>query len=583
MDLSDKKEEIRRAADIVQVIGQYVQLKKRGQNYIGLCPFHSEKTPSFTVSQEKQIYHCFGCGKGGDIFNFWMEYHNLSFPQALKDLARQYNISLPEYEKSPDQKKQSDLIESLFEINEVAGMYYHDVLIGKPNGRPGRDYFSRRKLSQNIISEFRLGYAVDSWDNLVNFLKSRDIPLDKAAKAGLIVSKNTNGYYDRFRGRVIFPIFNLNHQIIGFGGRVLDASLPKYLNSPETPLYHKGRYLYGLDSAYKEIRSKGFSIIVEGYMDLLALRQFGVKNVAATLGTALTADQVRRLKSYAKKVVVLFDSDDAGKQAALKSFPLFLNEGISANVFVLPGGEDPDSFINKYGLAEFNKLLENSMPIFDFYLDQELANGELGIDRKIKLIKDLLPVFMELEDRTVKFLYIHLFSEKMGIDENEIWEELRLEERKLKKDQDLSGFKKRLLSIQDAKKYGSDLQFLKLLAHYPEKIDNFRDQQWELIVTDPSVVKIVKLFMEKFPFKDNLYEMEGFLDDPISREQLRVALISNPYDKGIVDQAVGEFLNKIAKTKISQSISRARAEGNIEAINHLIKEKQGLDLRNKRN
>lgn len=583
MDLSDKKEEIRRAADIVQVIGQYVQLKKRGQNYIGLCPFHSEKTPSFTVSQEKQIYHCFGCGKGGDIFNFWMEYHNLSFPQALKDLARQYNISLPEYEKSPDQKKQSDLIESLFEINEVAGMYYHDVLIGKPNGRPGRDYFSRRKLSQNIISEFRLGYAVDSWDNLVNFLKSRDIPLDKAAKAGLIVSKNTNGYYDRFRGRVIFPIFNLNHQIIGFGGRVLDASLPKYLNSPETPLYHKGRYLYGLDSAYKEIRFKGFSIIVEGYMDLLALRQFGVKNVAATLGTALTADQVRRLKSYAKKVVVLFDSDDAGKQAALKSFPLFLNEGISANVFVLPGGEDPDSFINKYGLAEFNKLLENSMPIFDFYLDQELANGELGIDRKIKLIKDLLPVFMELEDRTVKFLYIHLFSEKMGIDENEIWEELRLEERKLKKDQDLSGFKKRLLSIQDAKKYGSDLQFLKLLAHYPEKIDNFRDQQWELIVTDPSVVKIVKLFMEKFPFKDNLYEMEGFLDDPISREQLRVALISNPYDKGIVDQAVGEFLNKIAKTKISQSISRARAEGNIEAINHLIKEKQGLDLRNKRN
>jgi DNA primase len=583
MDFSDTKEEIRRAADIVQVIGQYVQLKKRGQNYIGLCPFHSEKTPSFTVSQEKQIYHCFGCGKGGDIFNFWMEYHNLTFPQALKDLARQYNVSLPDYKNSPGERKKSDLIEFLFEINELAGRYFHDVLIKRPHGKPGRDYFSERKLSQDTISKFRLGYAVHSWDGLVNFLKRKDIPLDKAAKAGLIVSNNTNGYYDRFRGRIIFPIFNLNHQIIGFGGRVLDDSLPKYLNSPDTPLYHKGRYLYGLDSAYTGVRAKGFSIIVEGYMDLLALRQHGVANVVATLGTALTADQVRRLKSYAKKVVVLFDSDDAGKQAALKAFPLFLNEDLSAKVLVLPGGEDPDSFINKYGVTKFDELLGNSIPIFDFYLDQALANEEPGVDGRIRLIKDVLPIFMELEDRTAKFLYIHLFSEKTGIDEGEIWEELRLEEGKLKKSSGLHEFKNRLASTQDTKKYGSDLQFLKLLAHYPEKIDNFRGQQWELLVSDQNIVKIIKVFMEKFPCKGNLYEVEEFLDDPITREQLRVALISNPYDKDTVDQAVGEFLNKISKMRISQSISRARAEGNIEAINHLIKEKQGLDLSNKRN
>ncbi len=583
MDFSDKKEEIRRAADIVQVIGQYVQLKKQGQNYIGLCPFHSEKTPSFTVSQEKQIYHCFGCGRGGDIFNFWMEYHNLTFPQALKDLARQYNVSLPEYNNSPGNRKKSDLIEFLFEINELAGRYFHDVLIKRPVGKPGRDYFSERKLSQDTISKFRLGYAVNSWDGLVTFLERKDIPLDKAAKAGLIVSNTTNGYYDRFRGRIIFPIFNLNHQIIGFGGRVLDNSLPKYLNSPDTPLYHKGRYLYGLDSAYKDVRTKGFSIIVEGYMDLLALRQHGVTNVVATLGTALTSDQVRRLKSYAKKVIVLFDSDDAGKQAALKSFPLFLNEDLSAKVLVLPGGEDPDSFINKYGITKFDELLGNSIPIFDFYLDQALANEEPGVDGRIRLIKDVLPIFMELEDRTAKFLYIHLFSEKTGIDEGEIWEELRLDERKLKKGSGLNEFKDRLVSVLDTKKYGSDLQFLKLLAHYPEKIDNFRDQQWELIVSDKNIVKIIKVLMEKFPFKGSLYEVEEFLDDPITREQLRVALISNPYDKDIVDQAVGEFLNKISKMRISQSISRARAEGNIEAINHLIKEKQGLDLRNKRN
>jgi DNA primase len=583
MDFSGPKEEIRRAADIVQVIGQYVQLKKRGQNYLGLCPFHSEKTPSFTVSRDKQIYHCFGCGRGGDIFNFWMEYHDLSFFQSLKDLARQYNVSLPEYGNLPGERKRTELIELLFEINELAGRYFHDVLMKNPNGQPGRDYFSERKLSQGTILKFRLGYAVNGWDGLINYLRLKNIPLDKAEKAGLIVPNKTGGYYDRFRGRVIFPIFNLNHQIIGFGGRVLDDSLPKYLNTPDTPLYHKGKYLYGLDSAYKDVRGNGFSIIVEGYMDLLALRQHEVPNAVATLGTALTSDQTRRLKSYAKRVVVLFDSDDAGRQAALKSFPLFLNEDVSAKVLVLPRGEDPDSFINKYGLKKFDELLGKSIPIFDFYLDQALANAELGIDGRIKLLKDVLPIFMELEDRTAKFLYIHLFSEKTGIDENEIWEELRLEERKGKKSVDLHQLKDRFFSHQDTKKYGSDLQFLKLLAHYPEKIDNFRDQEWELIVSDPSIVKIIKVLMKQFPLKGKLYEIEGFLDDPIAKEQLRVALISNPYEKESVDQAVGEFVNKITKTKISQSIKQARAEGDIETINHLIKEKQGLDLSNKRN
>jgi DNA primase len=328
VDLSDAKEEVKKAADIIEIIGQYVQLKKRGQNHIGLCPFHSERSPSFTVNQDKQIYHCFGCGRGGDVFTFWMEYHNLSFSQSLKDLAERYNIDLPRYKGLPEEKKKAELKELLFKTNGLAADYFHNMLVRSAEGKPGRDYFSRRKISQETISRFQLGYAANKWDGLINYLRSKNISLDLGAKAGLLIPKKDGDYYDHFRDRIIFPIFDLNHQIIGFGGRVLGDSLPKYINTPETPLYHKGESLYGLDSAFRNIREGGLAIVVEGYMDMLALRQHGISNVVATLGTAFTSNQVRRLKGYTKEVVVLFDPDDAGRDAALKSFPLFLNEGI---------------------------------------------------------------------------------------------------------------------------------------------------------------------------------------------------------------------------------------------------------------
>jgi DNA primase len=276
MDSSEAKEEVKKTADIVEVIGQYVELKKRGQNYVGLCPFHSEKSPSFTVNQNKQIYHCFGCGKGGDVFTFWMEYHNLDFPQSLKDLAERCNITLPQKRDIYADKKRTELKEQLFKINDLAGNYFHTILLKSTDGKPGRDYFSRRHISQEMIATFQLGYAVNRWDGLLNYLKSKNSSLDRAAKAGLLVPKNNKDYYDRFRGRIIFPIFDLNHHTIGFGGRILDDSLPKYINTPETPIYHKGYYLYGLDSAYANIRENGLAIIVEGYMDTLVLRQHGI-------------------------------------------------------------------------------------------------------------------------------------------------------------------------------------------------------------------------------------------------------------------------------------------------------------------
>jgi len=571
-DLSDAKEEVKKAADIVEVIGQYVQLKKRGQNYTGLCPFHSERSPSFTVNQDKMIYHCFGCGRGGDVFTFWM------------DLAERYNIPLPRHRDLPAERKKAELKELLFKINDLAGSYFQNILLKSTDGKPGREYFSRRHLSEETISTFRLGYSSKKWDGLLNFLRSENISLDMGAKAGLLIPKKDGGYYDRFRSRIIFPIFDLNHNIIGFGGRVLDDSLPKYINSPETPIYHKGNSLYGVDSAFKNIRERSLGIIVEGYMDMLVLRQNGISNVVASLGTALTNDQIRKLKGYTKDVVVLFDPDDAGREAALKSFPLFLNEGISAKVLVLPQGEDPDSFVNRYGLDSFEKLLKKAIPIFDFYMDQALANMDNGVDGKIKVLSEVLPIFMDLEQGATRFLYAHRFSEKTGINEALVWEELRHWEAKRSERRDTSQIKNKFFSGQDPRKYGSDLQFLNLLVHYPEEIDTLRDQEWELIISDPEIIKIIKVLMEKSPSIENLDRIEEFLDTPEAKKQMRVMLMSKPfYSKESVNQAVGEFEKKIARIKISQSIKKASAEGNMEMLNQLIKAKQDLDLNGRRN
>ena len=584
MNASDVKEEIKKTADIVEVIGQYVELKKRGQNHIGLCPFHSERSPSFTVNQSKQIYHCFGCGRGGDVFSFWMDYHNLTFPQSLRDLAERYNVPLPRQTNLPAERKKTELKEILSKINRLAGNYFHEILLNSAEGRPGRDYFSNRHITEETISIFELGYAPNRWDGLAKLLKSKGIPLKTAERAGLMVSRKDGDYYDRFRGRIIFPIFDLNQQIIGFGGRVLDDSLPKYINTPETPLYHKGSSLYGLDSAFRKIREEGLAILVEGYMDVLALRQHGMSNVVATLGTALTSDQTRKLKGYTKNVVVLFDPDEAGREAALKSFPLFLREGISAKVLVLPGGEDPDSFVNGHGLEAFQKLLEEAKPIFDFYLDQALINVAAGVDGKIQILHEVLPIFMELEEGATRLLYVQRFAEKSNIDEAIIWKELKQWEGNKSKRPNGIRLKERLSPAHDPRKHGSDLQFLNLMIHYPDTIREFRDQEWELIVFDPLVVRIVRVLMEKCDFEKDLDSIEEALDNPKEKELVRRTVLSGPFfsDESF-GQAVKEFSKKIAGIKISQSIKQASAKGDIEMLNRLIRAKQDLETVNTRN
>ncbi len=511
------------------------------------------------------------------MFTFWMEYHNLSFPQSLKDLAERYNIALPQRRDVAAERKKAEIKERLFKINELACTYFHEMLMKSAKGKPGREYLSRRSISQEMISSFQLGYAANRWDGLTNYMSAKGCSLERVAQAGLIVGKKDGAYYDRFRNRILFPIFDLNRHIIGFGGRVLDDTLPKYINTPETPIYHKGAWLYGLDSAYKDIRDKGLALLVEGYMDVLALRQYGISNVVATLGTALTGDQVRRLKGHTRDLIVLFDPDDAGRMAALKSFPLFLNEGVTARVLVLPNGEDPDSYIHARGPDPFMELLEGATPIFDFYLAQALAHMDTGVNGKIKVLNEVVPIFLELDKGATRFLYVKQFSESTGIDEGIVWEELRRREKgQVKRSQ--PSLKTPLDPARDPRKYGSDIQFLNLLVHYPETIDRFRDQEWELIVSDPDIVHIIKVLMEHVQGGEDMDNVEGFLKSTEARQQLRVIMLSQPfYAEEMVESAVTEFAKKIAKLKISQSISHAKAAGDIQMLNRLIRAKHDLD------
>lgn len=339
----DKVADVRNAANVVDVISEYIDLKRTGKNFLGLCPFHAEKKPSFTVNEEKQIFHCFGCGQGGNVLTFVMLYHNLNFPEAVRFLANKYGIEISTRDMAPDQKRQLKQKEMLFDINQEAAAYFKAMLLESPLGGLARAYLKKREMTPQVIDRFCLGYAPGGWRNLVRHFSRKGISLKGAEKAGLIIPKR-EGYYDRFRDRIIFPIVDIHQRVVGFGGRSLDESLPKYLNSPETPVYHKSQTLYGLDAAKQTCRQAGCAFVVEGYFDVLALNCHGIHNAVATLGTALSREHIRILRGYAAQVNVVFDSDEAGIKAAERSLPLFVEEKVDARVMRLPEGKDPDSY-----------------------------------------------------------------------------------------------------------------------------------------------------------------------------------------------------------------------------------------------
>lgn len=571
------KEEIKRSADIVELIGQYVQLKKAGINHLGLCPFHGEKTPSFTVSRTKQRFHCFGCKKGGDIFNFWMEYHKVSFPQAMNDLAQRYNVILPERKMTPARKKELDRKELLTRINMAAADYYNYILEKTDEGKKGQEYFSRRFLKGDTINGFKLGYALDSWDGLIRFLNKKKIDLESAEEAGLLIRKESGGYYDRFRGRVIFPIFGMEGKVVGFGGRVLDDSLPKYLNTPETPIFHKGSLLYGLNFAYGHIRESGRAVIVEGYTDVLALNNHGFHSAVATLGTALTSNHIRRLKGFTREVVVVFDSDTAGKGAAMKSLPLFLNEDLPAKVMVLPEGDDPDSFVNRSGVDAFTERLDNSVPMFDFFMESRLSESENGISGRIEILKEILPLLSDISGDMQRSVYIQSLSEKSGISEAIIQEEMGRIRNSGSSPDAVKDIGQRIGS-RSVKKL-DDIQLLNLFVHFPDKAVKILNKDLLMLVSDDLVVKIFKKITEIYNLENTIMfeKVLDIMDDGPERELLSEVMLSEPiYSNENADQAVEEFEARIQKIFLQNSINEAKNNGDLERLNELIKLKKAM-------
>lgn len=419
----DKISEIKRSADIVDIISEAILLKKAGKNYLGLCPFHAEKTPSFTVSPQKQMFHCFGCGQGGNVFTFLMKHQGLSFPEAAMMLARRYNIEIPRPEMSPARKKAVSEKETLLSITRAATAFFQSQLNGSA-GEKARRYLKERGLSEEIAEEFQIGYAPAGWAHLVNYFRQKSVPLKMVEKAGLIAQKND--YYDRFRNRVIFPTTDITGRIVGFGGRVLDDSLPKYLNSPETPLYNKRRILYGLGHVKQHCRQAGTVYITEGYMDFLALYRYGLKNVVATLGTSLTAEHVLLLRGYVNRAILVFDSDEAGLKAAQRAVAVFNQEkGADPFILTLPEGHDPDTYLSEFGAEAFLQLADNARGAMSFLIDTAIKKHGLSVEGKIHVVADLAENLAGVEDGVARAVYIKELSERIDIDETAIFEKVK--------------------------------------------------------------------------------------------------------------------------------------------------------------
>ena len=397
-------EEVRMKNDIVDVVSQYVKLNRRGNTYFGLCPFHNEKTPSFSVTPSKQMYYCFGCGAGGNVYNFVMEYENYTFGEALQHLADRAGVQLPKIEYSREAREKAEKRATLLEINKLAASYFYYQL-RRENGSQAYAYLINRGVSEDTIKKFGLGYSDKYSDDLYKFLKSKNYSDDLLRESGLFNVDERHGMYDKFWNRVIFPIMDVNNRVIGFGGRVMGDGKPKYLNSPETKIFDKSRNLYGLNIA--RTTRKNYLILCEGYMDVISMHQAGFTNAVASLGTALTSGHASLLKRYSQEVLLLYDSDDAGVRAALRAIPILREAGITSRVVSLKPHKDPDEFIKALGGEEFEKRLERAMDSFMFRI--HMAQKEFTMEEpqgQNRFFERCAQMLLELSDELERNLYI---------------------------------------------------------------------------------------------------------------------------------------------------------------------------------
>lgn len=546
-------EEIKERIDIVDFIAGYVQLRKSGQNWKGLCPFHTEKTPSFMVSQAKQIYHCFGCGAGGDVIGFLVNYERMTFPEALQVLAERTGVKLPVFGQD---KKVIEKGEQIRNALASAAEFYARKLSESGSASA---YIKKRGITDESMSLFRLGYAPSGWSNLLKHLRQAGFGDTVIQEAGLAVAGD-KGLYDMFRERIIFPIMGTNGNVIAFGGRAMDDSLPKYINSPETPVFRKSETLYGLYTAKEAIRQKDYALLVEGYMDVIICHQYGFKNGIAPLGTSLTSGHLLKLRKLTREVVVIFDGDAAGIAAAKRALPLLAQNDFHAKILILPDKEDPDSYLGKYGSESFSMLIERAESVTDFILGA--SPGGRG-----QAVREALTLIAQWQDAIEAEQMLIELEAKTRISEATLREEYR----KLRAKK--TGVQIKPVQAKAAPRHRAEEELLlSAVIAFPEKADAVLSRIAPDEIQDAAVSSLFRK-IAALPDKTNI---AGILDHASEKDRLLFTRLSvSPgFDPEFVDRNIEDCCAKIEKRKFEERLQHARASGDIQLINALLLEKK---------
>lgn len=568
-------DQIRQTASIVEIASQYTTLRRRGNKHVGLCPFHSEKTPSFTVDDEKQLFHCFGCAVGGDIFTLVMEKENVSFPEALKYLAEKYNIPLPKKrEFSPQLQK---LEEQLFKINENTLAFFKKNLFTTKEGEKALEYLKKRDISEEIIQKLKIGYALNSWDSLLSFFKEKKVTPKLLEKAGLVLyNQKKDSYYDRFRGRIIFPIFGLTGKVVAFGGRSILNAEPKYLNSPDTPVYSKGKILYGLNFSKESIRDTGEVIIVEGYTDFVSLYQAGITNIAASLGTSLTSDQVSQTLRFAPKIIINYDGDSAGKVATSRGISLYFAKASEPEILILPENLDPDSYLRKYGADKYlTHLKKGCMPLIKFLIKLFAPeNGIKSVEEKINIATKIIEIIL-INPNTIRGSeYLKQVSEYLALDEQIVRNSIRVKQSRkesAEKSEEKVTFllaEKRLLQILLEDKHIASYVF-------PE----MKEEHFQGLKTEPIFAALTEC--SKKGIEPDFNELRQKIDPSLQSSLAKVGLLEKEQVATVEEafeclNALKQFSLENRKKELKAEIISTEKKGDKEKLRSLLIQRQDI-------
>ncbi|MHC4267560.1 MAG: DNA primase [Planctomycetota bacterium] len=583
----EKISEIQSSLNIVDIVSDYVTLKRTGKNFLGLCPFHHEKTPSFTVNEQKQIYKCFGCGEGGTVFNFLMKQDALTFPEAVNVLAEKANIKINVF----NQKENRQGINNLYKVNEKATCFFSNMLLKTQDGKGSRNYVSGRFINDDSIGKFRLGYSPNSWNSIINKSKEWDADTQVLEKAGLVLRKQEK-YYDRFRNRLMFPIFDFQNRPVGFGARALDNSLPKYLNSPETPVFSKSKTLYGINLAKESMIKNRKVLLMEGYTDVIIAHQNGIDWSIAVLGTALTREHIKLLRRYCDKAILVFDSDTAGQKSSERNLDIFIEEDFDVNIVLLPNDYDPYDFIIKKGKQRFLEQVDKAYDFFGFKIKQSEAKWDMSsVSGRSSAIDNILSTVIKIPDIIKRDLTIKRVAEEMSIDEQLLRNHLTRFKTLKKEHADRNKFHDQIAG--NSKKPSSadhqaEMTIMALMINRNDLIkkvmsdigiNNFRDNEIRNIVERISEIYSKKgkvILSDVFPMLDSTEMSKGMVDTITKQESMEKNLMVGQADAG--EKMLNECIQYIRKRNNRKSLEQARkkmlhlnkSKGNEQEVDQLL-------------